>query len=80
METVTYKNVKFQVWDLGGQSGIRYSFSLNFRPYWRSYYPNSSAIIYVVDSVDEQRLETSKSELLTMLQVNILYYELGRRT
>lgn len=24
METVTYKNVTFQVWDLGGQTSIRY--------------------------------------------------------
>lgn len=23
METVTYKNLKFQVWDLGGQTSIR---------------------------------------------------------
>lgn len=27
VETVTYKNLKFQVWDLGGQTSIR--------PYWR---------------------------------------------
>ena len=26
VETVTYKNLKFQVWDLGGQTSIR--------PYW----------------------------------------------
>lgn len=31
VETVTYKNIKFQVWDLGGQTSIR--------PYWRCYYP-----------------------------------------
>jgi ADP-ribosylation factor-like protein 1 len=24
VETVTYNNLKFQVWDLGGQTGIRY--------------------------------------------------------
>lgn len=24
VETVTYKNLKFQVWDLGGQNAIRY--------------------------------------------------------
>lgn len=23
VETVTYKNIKFQVWDLGGQTSIR---------------------------------------------------------
>lgn len=35
VETVTYNNIKFQVWDLGGQTSIR--------PYWRCYYPNTQA-------------------------------------
>ena len=52
VETVTYKNIKFQVWDLGGQSSIR--------PYWRCYYPNTQAIVYVVDSSDVERVGTSK--------------------
>ncbi|KZP12080.1 ARF SAR protein [Athelia psychrophila] len=59
VETVQYKNIKFQVWDLGGQSSIR--------PYWRCYFPNTSAIIYVIDSSDHDRLPTSRTELLTML-------------
>ena len=37
------------------------------RPYWRCYFPNTSAIIYVIDSADTARLQTSRSELLTML-------------
>lgn len=36
-----------QVWDLGGQTSIR--------PYWRCYYQNTNAIIYVVDSADAVR-------------------------
>lgn len=28
VEQVTYKNLKFQVWDLGGQTSIRYLFIL----------------------------------------------------
>ena len=60
VETVQYKNIKFQVWDLGGQSSIR--------PYWRCYFPNTNAIIYVVDSVDKQRLGDSKQELMLMLE------------
>jgi len=59
VETVEYKNIKFQVWDLGGQSSIR--------PYWRCYYANTRAIIYVIDSSDHARLSTSRSELLTLL-------------
>ncbi len=34
VETVTYKNVKFNVWDVGGQDKIR--------PLWRHYYSGSS--------------------------------------
>ena len=59
METVTYKNIKFQVWDLGGQTSIR--------PYWRCYYPNTQAIIYVVDSSDTERIATSAGEFHQIL-------------
>ena len=34
------------------------------RPYWRSYYPNTDAIIYVIDSNDKDRIGISKKELL----------------
>lgn len=30
---ITYNNLTFQVWDLGGQTSIR--------PYWRCYYQNT---------------------------------------
>ncbi|ELK25976.1 ADP-ribosylation factor-like protein 1 [Myotis davidii] len=60
VETVTYKNLKFQVWDLGGQTSIR--------PYWRCYYSNTDAVIYVVDSCDRDRIGISKSELVAMLE------------
>jgi len=61
VETVQYKNLKFQVWDLGGQTSIR--------PYWRCYYSNTDAIIYVVDSMDRDRIGISKQELVSMLEV-----------
>mmetsp|Transcript_21780 Transcript_21780/g.37149 ORF Transcript_21780/g.37149 Transcript_21780/m.37149 type:complete len:182 (-) Transcript_21780:619-1164(-) len=60
VETVTYKNIKFQVWDLGGQTSIR--------PYWRCYYPNTQAIIYVVDSTDTDRIGISKEEFHAILE------------
>jgi len=60
VETVQYKNLKFQVWDLGGQTSIR--------PYWRCYYANTDAIIYVVDSMDRERISISKQELVSMLE------------
>jgi len=59
VETVSYKNLTFQVWDLGGQTSIR--------PYWRCYYPNTNAIIYVVDCADRERIGLAKEELNFML-------------
>lgn len=50
-----------QVWDLGGQTSIR--------PYWRCYYPNTDAIIFVVDSADVERLNIARQELSAMLEV-----------
>ena len=60
VETMQYKNIKFQVWDLGGQTSIR--------PYWRCYYPNTDAIIFVVDSADTDRMNTARTELMGMLE------------
>lgn len=39
------------------------------RPYWRCYYSNTDAVIYVVDSNDRDRMGISKSELVAMLEV-----------
>jgi ADP-ribosylation factor-like protein 1 len=59
VESVTYKNLNFNVWDLGGQTSIR--------PYWRCYYANTAAVIFVVDSTDIERLQTAADELGAML-------------
>ncbi len=40
------------------------------RPYWRCYYSNTDAIIYVVDSMDRDRIGISKQELVSMLDVS----------
>ena len=48
----SHHRLLLQVWDLGGQTSIR--------PYWRCYYPNTQAIIYVVDSSDTERISTSR--------------------
>ena len=60
VETMTYEGLKFQVWDLGGQTGLR--------PYWRCYYQDTNAVVFVVDSADRERLEFAKQELEIMLQ------------
>ena len=59
VETVTYKNLTFNVWDLGGQSTIR--------PYWRCYYADTGAVIYVVDAADVDRVGIAGEELSAML-------------
>ncbi|RMZ91121.1 hypothetical protein DV736_g1644, partial [Chaetothyriales sp. CBS 134916] len=59
VESVQYGNLVLSVWDLGGQTSIR--------PYWRSYYANTAAVIFVVDSTDIERLEIAADELRSML-------------
>ncbi|KAJ1676850.1 Arf GTPase arl1, partial [Spiromyces aspiralis] len=58
--TIQYKSLTFQAWDLGGQSSIR--------PYWRCYYANTDAIVYVVDSSDRDRIGISQREFDLMMQ------------
>lgn len=55
VETVEYKNISFTVWDIGGQKTIR--------QLWHHYFPNTSAVIFVVDASDVARIETVKEEL-----------------
>lgn len=54
------RGYQFQVWDLGGQTSIR--------PYWRCYYPNTDAIVFVVDSADVERMNVARGELAAMLE------------
>jgi GTPase SAR1 family protein len=69
MEVVEYKNLKFQVWDLGGQNSIRYLLVLSRRQYWEMYFPNTHALIYVVDGSDKQRFNKAAEELTKVLEV-----------
>ncbi|EZG68195.1 ADP-ribosylation factor [Gregarina niphandrodes] len=57
-ESIEYQNIKFQVWDLGGQMSIR--------QYWRCYFLATSAVIFVVDSTDTARMDVAKEELQTL--------------
>ncbi|XP_055907431.1 ADP-ribosylation factor 2-like [Eupeodes corollae] len=60
VETVEYKNFRFTVWDVGGQTTIR--------QLWYHYFQNSKAIIYVVDSSDRERIDKAESELSAVLE------------
>ena len=55
VETVNHKNVDLIVWDVGGRDKTR--------ALWRHYYQNTSAVIFVVDSNDRERVESAKEEL-----------------
>lgn len=55
VETVTYKNVKFNVWDVGGQDKIR--------PLWRHYFSGTQGLIFVIDSCDAARMDEARQEL-----------------
>jgi len=54
-----FPGFKLNVWDIGGQKSIR--------PYWRNYYDQTDALIYVIDSADRRRMEESGVELQQLL-------------
>ncbi|KAI8876344.1 ARF/SAR superfamily [Backusella circina FSU 941] len=59
VESVTYKNVKFNVWDVGGQDKIR--------NLWRHYYTGTQGLIFVIDSQDRDRIDEARQELHRIL-------------
>nr|POF14428.1 adp-ribosylation factor-like protein 5 [Quercus suber] len=59
VEELVYKNIRFEVWDLGGQERLRTS--------WATYYRGTHAIIAVIDSTDRARISIMKDELFRLL-------------
>lgn len=59
-ESVEYKNIKFNVFDVGGQYKLRLL--------WKHYYQNANALIYVLDSSDTERFTLAKETLQNLLQ------------
>ena len=59
VETLEYRNIKFTLWDVGGQQKLR--------PLWKHYYLNTQAVIFVVDSTSRDRLAEAKNELVKLL-------------
>ncbi|KAG6849916.1 hypothetical protein H0H93_003784 [Arthromyces matolae] len=59
VESVEYKNVTFNVWDVGGQGRIR--------ALWRHYFQNAQGVIFVVDSNDQDRISEAREELHRVL-------------
>lgn len=62
VDTVKYKNIEFQCWDLGG----------SLREVWSNYYVDTNAIILVIDSSDRERMSVVKSELQKILEMECL--------
>lgn len=60
VETVEYNNLKMTVWDVGGRDKIR--------PLYRHYYPNTDALMFVIDCNDKERLEDAAAELYKLSQ------------
>ena len=71
IETVEYNNIRLTCWDVGGRSRTQ--------ALWRSYYHDTDAIIFVVDSNDKVRISdengfdtSAKEELHRMLAADDL--------
>lgn len=63
-EEVQYKNIRFSMWDVGGQERIR--------ALWKHYYLGAHAVIFMVDSTDCERFEEAKNQLHLMLSDDLL--------
>jgi len=59
IKAVQQEGFKLNVWDIGGQKHIR--------PYWKNYYANTDAVIYMVDSADNRRVDEAAEELEGLL-------------
>merc|ERR1719454_1180545 len=64
IKSVSTNGFKLNVWDIGGQKHIR--------PYWKNYYANTDAIVYMVDSADKRRTDEAAEELEQLLSEEAL--------
>jgi ADP-ribosylation factor-like protein 3 len=60
IKSLARDNFNLKIWDIGGQKTIR--------PYWRNYFENTDALIYVVDSADTKRMVECGFELEELLK------------
>lgn len=59
VEEMTFKNMSFTMWDVGGQE--------KFRESWSTYYAGAKGLLFVVDATDEERMPIAKAELHKMV-------------
>jgi len=60
IKSLAQEGFKLNVWDIGGQKAIR--------PYWKNYYDNTDALVYVIDSADRRRMEETGVELNSLIE------------
>ena len=64
VENIDYNGYRFCIWDVGGQYKVR--------QHWSTYFHNTDAIIFVVDSSDRDRIPEANEELQKMLKFDVL--------
>ncbi|KAI7870758.1 ADP-ribosylation factor-like protein 2 [Spinellus fusiger] len=60
IKTLEHEDYKLNIWDVGGQKSIR--------SYWRNYFEQTDALVWVVDAADRLRLQDCQHELFQLLQ------------
>lgn len=60
IKTLRFGGYTLNIWDVGGQKTLR--------SYWRNYFEQTDAILWVVDSADARRLEDTVLELHNLLK------------
>ncbi|KAF9312938.1 hypothetical protein BG003_005792 [Podila horticola] len=55
VESITYKNLTFNMWDVSGSWGVR--------KMWHHYYKDMDGVIFVVDSNDRDRIAEARDDL-----------------
>jgi ADP-ribosylation factor-like protein 2 len=59
IKTLNYQDFQLNIWDIGGQETLR--------SYWRNYFENTDAILWVIDTSDKDRLLDCKRELSKLI-------------
>jgi len=59
LQEIELGSVKFRAWDLGGHEQVR--------ELWKDFFFEADAVIFLVDSADDERFEEAKKELSSLL-------------
>ncbi|GAA5892783.1 ADP-ribosylation factor-like protein 2 [Sporobolomyces salmoneus] len=60
IRTIVHSGYTLNVWDIGGQTSLR--------PYWKNYFEQTDAVVWVVDSSDRERMRDCRNELHELLK------------